>query len=221
MRRLVRLPGVYRPQTDTRLLTRALDEAGFRPGVRVLDLCTGSGAVAMAAARAGAAEVVAVDRCRRAVLSAWLNGRLNRLPLKASRGDLSTWDALGRFDVVLANPPYVPADPRHHHGRGVACAWDAGPDGRRYVDALCERANDLLEVDGTMLMVHSDVCDPAVTLDLLRERELKASVAARCVEPFGPVMRERRGYLERTGLIEPGQQFEELVVIRADRPALS
>jgi release factor glutamine methyltransferase len=215
--RLLRLPGVYRPQSDTWLLTRALQEARVRPGARALDLCTGTGAVAVAAARLGAREVEAVDTSRRAVWSTRLNGWLRRVPVHARRGDVLTESGLPRFDLVLANPPYVPCRPGSG-GRGRAArAWDAGPDGRRFVDLLCGVAPSLLAKRGTMLIVHSSLCGIDRTLAALRDSALKASIVARNVELFGPVLRSRTGYLEEAGLIEPGQRHEELVVIRADR----
>ncbi|SFA94027.1 release factor glutamine methyltransferase [Amycolatopsis marina] len=214
---LLRLPGVYRPQADTWLLTRALREAHVGPGAHVLDLCTGTGAVAVSAARLGARRVSAVDTSRRAVWSARCNARLRGLPVRAQRRDVLAKPALGGFDVVLANPPYVPRRPGGGSGSRSARAWDAGPDGRRFVDLLCGAAPALLAKGGTMLMVHSSLCGVDGTLRSLRDAALKASVVARSVEPFGPVLTERIDYLQEAGLIEPGQRHEELVVIRADR----
>jgi release factor glutamine methyltransferase len=212
--KLLRLPGVYCPQADTRLLLSALRDARLGRSARALDLCTGSGVAAIAAARGGARQVTAVDRYLPAVLSARFNARVRGLPIRVRHGDLSS--VTGQFDLVTANPPYVPgpsAEPAH----GAAMAWDAGLDGRRCLDALCARAADLLAPDGTMLLVHSALCGVWQTLESLRDNGLKSSVVARAAEPFGPVMRQRVEYLESAGLIEPGERTEELVVIRADR----
>ncbi|WP_425484983.1 HemK2/MTQ2 family protein methyltransferase [Amycolatopsis anabasis] len=214
----MRMPGVYRPQADTWLLTRAMREAGMPAGARVLDLGTGSGALAVAAAAQGAREVVAVDRSRRAVLCANLNARVRRLPVRAKRADLLDFRrARGRFDVVLANPPYVPCRPGGATARTPDRAWDAGPDGRAHLDPLCANAPSLLTARGMLLLVHSDLCGAEHSLARLRRSGLKASVVARATVPFGPVLRGRTGYLLESGLIEPGQDHEELVVIRADR----
>lgn len=82
--RVVRLPGVYRPQTDTLLLALAMRREGIGPGTDLLDLCTGTGALALHAARLGA-RVTAVDISRRAVASARLNTALARLPVTVRR----------------------------------------------------------------------------------------------------------------------------------------
>lgn len=214
--RLLRLPGVYRPQADTWLLARAVADAALPREPRVLDLCTGTGALAVTAARGGAAEVTAVDVSRRAIASAWLNSRVRGLPVELVRGDFR--EALGdrTFDVVLSNPPYVPcADP--HPARGRDRAWDAGADGRSILDDLCGALPTLLAPNGVALIVHSELCDEQRTLRLLRETGLKASTVARSLTRFGPVLRGRAEWLEEQGLIARGQRFEELVVIRADR----
>ncbi|WP_199430112.1 HemK2/MTQ2 family protein methyltransferase [Qaidamihabitans albus] len=210
---LLRVPGVYRPQEDTWLLESAVRSAAVPPGARVLDLCTGAGALAVAAARAGAASVTALDLSRRALAVTWLNARARRLPVRVRRGDLRGDLPGGRFDVVLANPPYVPCAP----SGGRNFRWDAGIDGRDVLDPLCASAPDLLSEQGFLLLVQSAISDTDGTLVRLRDSGLKASVVARRRVPFGPVLRGRTGYLERHGLIEPGARDEELVVIRADR----
>lgn len=207
---------MYAPQHDTALLVEALHTAAVPPGGRVLDIGTGTGALALAAVRAGAAEVTGVDICRRAVWTARVNAALQRLPLRVRLGNALEVVAGERFDLVLANPPYVPA-PRSCTARGPARAWDAGADGRQLLDPLCVRMFDLLTPGGVLLMVHSVLCGVDTTLRRLRGSGLKASVVQRRWVPFGPVMRSRTGFLERHGLIEPGQRDEELVVIRGDR----
>ncbi|MGP3973605.1 HemK2/MTQ2 family protein methyltransferase [Streptomyces sp. 8N114] len=213
---LLRLPGVYAPQGDSELLLEALHDAAVPRGTRMLDVCTGTGVVALAGARLGAAEVHAVDVSARAALAAAWNARLRKLPVRAHRGDFLA-HAAGRFDIVTANPPYVPhAEPDRNAGRR-ARAWNAGRDGRRVLDRLCQAAPQLLAVHGVLLVVHSALCGPQRTLDMLHQGGLKAAVTARRIQPFGPLLRERAHWLEQRQLIAPGQRHEELVVIRADR----
>ncbi|RCW44613.1 release factor glutamine methyltransferase [Halopolyspora algeriensis] len=194
-------------------------QAALPLGARVLDVGTGTGVLAVAAARAGATEVTAVDISRRAVLAARLNTRMRRLPVRVEHGDVpDPSTASRRFDVVLANPPYVPSAGPFPPERGGARSWDAGSDGRAVLDPLCQRASHLLVPGGTLLIVHSALCGVDRTLTRLRQSGLKATVVARRPERFGPVMRERIDLLESRGIIEPGQRYEQLVVIRGDRP---
>ncbi|WP_420706749.1 methyltransferase [Streptomyces sp. NRRL S-1824] len=97
------MPGVYRPQADSSLLAAAMRRESIGPGMDVLDLCTGSGVLALQAARLGA-QVTAVDISRRAVISARLNASLAGLPVSVRRGDLFSVLPERRFDVLVSNP---------------------------------------------------------------------------------------------------------------------
>jgi release factor glutamine methyltransferase len=208
---------VYAPQDDTALLVDAMRAAAIPVGARVLDIGTGTGALAIAAIRAGAAEVTGVDVSRRAVWTARVNAALQRLPLRVRLGNALDVIADEQFDLVLANPPYVPAS-SPCAARGPARAWDAGLDGRQLLDPLCARMFGLLVPGGVLLMVHSALCGVDTTLRQLRDNGLKAAIVQRRSVSFGAVMNGRIGFLEQHGLIEPGQRHEELVVIRGDRP---
>ncbi|CRK51176.1 Methyltransferase [Rhodococcus sp. RD6.2] len=212
---VLRLPGVYAPQADTWLLADTLRTAGVPNGAKILDYCTGSGAVALAAADCGASEIVAVDVSTRAVVSAWLNSWWRRLPIRVARGGLDVARRRGPYDVVVANPPYVPIS-----GDGTAQSrnWDGGPSGRRVVGPLCRQVRSLLRPGGFALIVHSEVAGIAHTVGELRASGLKAAPVARTRVPFGPVMSRQSANLTASGLIELGQNWEELVVIRGDRP---
>jgi release factor glutamine methyltransferase len=217
------LPGVYAPQDDTALLAEALADEPRTPGAQVLDVGTGSGALALAAARRGA-EVTAVDISRRAVWTARLNARLYRLPVRIHHGNLFDPVRGRSFDVILANPPYVPAPDTRRGPRGRRRAWDAGQDGRLVLDRICRDSPPLLRPGGVLLVVHSALSGPGRTLDLLRAAGLKASVVRRRWIGFGPVLRSRRDWLRERGLLPASEEGdgtdekEELVVIRAERP---
>lgn len=215
---LLRPPGTYRAQDDTWLLAEALSDAGFPAGARVLDIGCGTGALSVTAAALGAGHVTAIDVCRRAALATWLNARMRGHRVRVEVGDaLARATRLAPFDVVLANPPYVPSARANPPTRGAARAWDAGPDGRALLDRICAVAPVLLAPEGTMLIVHSALSDVEKTERQLRGGGLKTSVVARREVPFGPVMRARRAMLAERGFIDAGQELEELVVIRADR----
>ncbi|WP_269855946.1 HemK2/MTQ2 family protein methyltransferase [Streptomyces sp. RPT161] len=216
--RVVRLPGVYPVQEDSLLLLGAVLRES-PPARNVLELCTGSGGLAVVLARAGA-RVTAVDVSRRAVLSTRLNAQLNGVPVKVRREDVfapGLGRSLGRYDVVIANPPYVPGRRALPAGHGRARVWDAGWDGRAVLDRICACVPDLLLPGGRVMLVQSRVANPDATCAALQAWGLATRVVRRRRIPFGPVMHERAPWLEQRGLIEPGSREEELVVIRGER----
>jgi release factor glutamine methyltransferase len=212
---LLRPPGVYRAQEDTSFLIDAMLRGDRARGRTVLDVGTGSGALAIAAAHAGAAAVTAVDLSLRSVLATWLNSRLHGVPMVVRRSDLFAAVPGRRFDLVLTNPPYVPAQsgllPRH---RAARC-WDAGPDGRLLLDRICAGAPGVLSDDGALLLVQSELSGEQATLDHLADAGLSATVTDRVRIPFGPVLRAREPMLRARGHLRPDQFDEELLVIEA------
>ncbi|MZD10745.1 methyltransferase [Streptomyces sp. SID5785] len=219
--RVVAPPGVYTPGRDTALLLRALGTEPVDGSSTVLDLGTGSGILALHAARSGAA-VTAVDVSWRAVWTARLNARMARTSVRVRRHDLGSTKGLdsvrrlGPFDLVLSNPPYVPSPQQPPH-RGEAQAWDGGPVGRAVVGRVCDAAAQVLRPSGTLLMVHSALCGEEETLQHLAHLGMKGAVVDRAFVPFGPVMLDRRNWLCGRGLLDREAASEELVVVRAQR----
>jgi release factor glutamine methyltransferase len=245
---LIRLPGVFRPRSDTWMLARELvaeverppgelvaeverptggpaapagsaSRAG-NPSARrpaVLELCTGSGAVALEAAAAGA-EVTAVDVSRRSVATVRLNARLRGLSVRALRGSLFEPVGGQRFDLIATNPPYVPAADDTLPTSGPQRAWDAGRDGRALIDPICDAAADHLNPGGALLMIHSSLCGVDDTVARLSASGLEVDVPVRERGPLGPLMLARVEQLEVSGALKPGEREEELVIVRARSP---
>ncbi|MGI5391315.1 HemK2/MTQ2 family protein methyltransferase [Streptomyces sp. CA-251251] len=212
------LPGVYAPQEDTALLAGVLSDESLPPAASVLDVGTGSGALALAAARRGA-RVTAVDMSWRAVCAARVNAARAGLRIRVRHGNLFTPVRGETFDLVLANPPYVPAPGGGgRRPRGAARAWDAGHDGRLVLDRICREAPALLRPGGVLLLVQSALSDPERTVTQLREAGLKAAVTRRQRIAFGPVVRGRERWLRQRGLLSLAEKEEELVVVRAELP---
>jgi release factor glutamine methyltransferase len=196
------------------MLARALRAEALAPGARVLDVCTGSGLLAVTAALCGA-RATALDVSRRAVLCAALNARLNGVRVRALRGDLFAPVRGERFDAIVTNPPYLPADDDALPARGAARAWDAGRDGRAILDRLCAEAPEHLAPGGVILLVHSELCGTQATLGALRASGLAAEVIQRHHGSLGPLLRARVPELEARGLLAHGQRDEEIVIVRA------
>ncbi|MEJ2866805.1 HemK2/MTQ2 family protein methyltransferase [Actinomycetospora sp. OC33-EN08] len=218
---VLRGPGVYPAQRDTWLLADVLQREladAPRSRRRVLELCAGTGALSLVAAGVPGTDVTATDVSRRALLSAWTNARRLGRRVRLHRGDLAAPVVGKQFDLVVSNPPYVPAPDEALPTRGAMRAFDGGLDGRTVLDRVCDQAPAVLAPGGRLLLVHSAINGVAMTLRRLRAHGLDADVAARCEHPFGPVFTARAAMLEQRGLIAPGQRTEELVVVRARRP---
>ena len=193
--RLLPLPGVFQPPSDARMLAGHLRDELSRPGMTVLDLCTGSGFLALVAAQAGASGVTAVDISRRAVAAVRINAALNGLHARAVRGDLFGAVAQERFDVIVSNPPYLPSPDDLVARRGILRATEAGSSGRVFVDRICRGAARHLNRGGVLLLVHSSVCGEQRTLEALEQSGLAARVVARHRGPLGPMLGARADWL--------------------------
>jgi release factor glutamine methyltransferase len=210
--RVMTLPGVFRPRPDSWMLARHLC-ARLRPGASVLDVCTGSGAIAVAAAGAGAGAVTAIDVSRRSVMTVRINARLNGVRVRALRGDLFAPVAGERFDFIVSNPPYLPAEDDALPSRGPERAWDAGTDGRVLLDRVCAAAAAHLNPGGIVMLVHSNLIGLEPTVAALERSGLSVDVLERRRGPLGPLLTARAPLLEARGLLAPGEREEEIVVV--------
>lgn len=147
---------VPRPETEL-LLEPAL--AALPPGGAALDLCTGSGvlAVTLALERPGA-RVVATELSRDALDVALANATRLGASVGFRQGDL--FEAVAqvpfRFDVVVANPPYVPSGELPRLSREVQreprVALDGGPDGLALLRRIAAEAPAHLVPGGTLVV---------------------------------------------------------------------
>jgi release factor glutamine methyltransferase len=179
--------------------------------------------VTFARAPAGA-TVSAWDLCPKAVRCARRNVAAAGLEIRTHLGPLDGVSSAGPYDVVLANPPYVPTrDDATALGERVyddapPLACDAGRDGRVVLDRLCALAPTLLAEGGTMLLVQSEPANIGQSLRSLRAAGMATNLVLRQCIPFGPVLNDRASWLEDTGQLTPGRRDEIPVVIRADTP---
>jgi release factor glutamine methyltransferase len=161
-------PGVLVPRPETELLVAwALEQLQARPAPEVVDLGTGSGAIALAlagawprapghAVPAAGARITAVDRSPQALQIAAANGRRLGLAVEWLAGDW--WQPLAgrRFDLVVSNPPYIAAgDPhlpalRHEPAQALV----AGDDGLDDLRVIVSGAPAHLRSGGWLLLEH-------------------------------------------------------------------
>ena len=214
--RLVTPPGVFAPRSDAGVL---LDAAIPRLRGDVLDLCSGSGVLALAAAP-HAASVVAVDMSRMAAAAVRVNAILNRRRVEVRRGDLFAAVGSRRFDVILTNPPYVPTPPGAEARLGSP-AWEGGALGRDLLDRIRTDVHAHLRPGGEVLIVHSALADFDRTLELLAQSGLTAAIVAEQEGPYGSIVRSRLDYLESAGLLHDRNEPERVAVLSGIRPVAS
>ena len=161
-------PGVFVPRPETETLAQlAIDAARTRleetGHVRVVDLGTGSGALAAAVAdEVPGAEVTAVELSGLAL--AWARRNLEPLGVRLIHADLRTAlaDEPGSFDVVVSNPPYipaaaVPAEPEAAEHDPRMALYGGGADGLELPHAAAATAARLLRPGGFFAMEHAEV----------------------------------------------------------------
>jgi release factor glutamine methyltransferase len=149
------------------------------------------------------------------VLTARINARLNGVRVRALRGDLFAPVAGERFDAIVSNPPYLPAEDDDLPRRGPQRAWDAGTDGRVLLDRICAEAPRHLRPGGFLLLVHSSVCGLEPTVRRLEDGGLAVDVLERRRGALGPLLSARAPVLEARGILAPGQREEDMLVVKA------
>jgi release factor glutamine methyltransferase len=177
-------PGVFipRPETEVMLAWASAQGLGARPVI--VDLCTGSGALAVALAHhRPAARIIGIDDSVAALDYARRNADGSTVELV--HADVTTSGLLpeldGQVDLVVANPPYVPDDAvlepevaQHdpHH------AVFGGPDGMALIAAVVAHAGRWLRSGGLLAVEHDDTTS-SKTVELVEGTGLFADVVAR------------------------------------------
>jgi len=171
-------PRVLVPRPETELVVEAA-LAALPPGGRLLDLCTGSGAIAITVAlERPDARVVGTDASEDALAVARENAARLGGVVELAHGDL--WAAVHgdeRFHVIVSNPPYVPAGELAGLSREVrrepCIALDGGEDGLAILRRIVAGAGARLVAGGALVLeMHERHLDelPRLCLDAGFER---------------------------------------------------
>ena len=171
-------PGVFVPRPETEVTAGlAVDAASAAgPDAVVVDLCTGSGAIALAVkAEVPGASVHAVELSELA--HGWALANRDRLGLEVDvrLGDATTAfeDLVGAVDVVVSNPPYipvgaVPVDPEVRDHDPEVALYGGSADGLAVPLAVAARAAVLLREGGVLVMEHAETQGRSLPLALRR-----------------------------------------------------
>jgi release factor glutamine methyltransferase len=161
---------VPRPETETlvdtaiAVLTDAINKDETAGSIRILDLCTGSGAIAVSIkSKLPQVKVCAADICAQALETAKTNAARLLPPdsVKFYQGDLFVSDLfatlpLSQFSVIVSNPPYIPTEEIKTLAAEVQneprLALDGGDTGLEIIERIIEGAPEFLRRSGTLLL---------------------------------------------------------------------
>jgi release factor glutamine methyltransferase len=140
------------PRQDTETLVEAALKV-IKPGMKVLDLCTGSGCVIISILHnVCEVEGYAVDISKQALLVAKENAKLNEVQVTFERSDLFD-NVTGEFDVIVSNPPYIRTEeiaklmPEVSHFEPIE-ALDGKDDGLYFYRRIIAQSREYLKPDG-------------------------------------------------------------------------
>ena len=148
---------IPRPETELLVEEAIAHIRGLGHRARVLDVCTGSGCIAVAVAKLADADVTAVDISASALALAAENAALHDVSIKFMQSDLFGALTGQAYDVIISNPPYIPTAELSHlqpeirqHEPGLAL--DGGPDGLDIYRRLIPESLNYLTSGGALFL---------------------------------------------------------------------
>lgn len=176
-------PGVFVPRPETEVLAGwAVEQAGRHDEAVVVDLCTGSGAIAAALAdEVRSARVHAVEISPEAHAYAARNLAGTGVDLRLGDAADAFPELAGAVDVVVANPPYIPlaayeeVEPEARLHDPAVALW-SGDDGLTTIRVVARTAARLLHPGGLLGCEHADVQGAAAVAVLAADQETWSDV---------------------------------------------
>lgn len=141
------------PRQDTELLVENVADCLGNGKGTVLDMCTGSGCIAVSIDRLSKnSKVTAVDISEKALEVAQENNRFNNANVTFIQSDLFT-NVTGRYDIIVSNPPYIRTDEipklmEEVKSHEPVMALDGMEDGLYFYKKICNEASDYLNDNG-------------------------------------------------------------------------
>ncbi|NLL56484.1 MAG: peptide chain release factor N(5)-glutamine methyltransferase [Clostridiales bacterium] len=163
------------PRFDTEILAQtAIKILKYIPSAKVLDLCTGSGAIAITVAKECLCEVTATDISQDALEVAKQNALSNKVDITFKQGSLFAPVKGQKFDVITCNPPYIPDGDIPSLESQVRdyepmLALKGGQDGLDFIKDIIDKAHKHLNEQGFLIMEIGKGQDQFVA-ELLQER---------------------------------------------------
>lgn len=145
------------PRFDTEILVEIASSHAPRKDAPVLDLCTGSGCIAVALAKKGFKNITAADISKAALKVARKNARVHKTEIRFVQSDLFA-GVEGKFDIIVCNPPYIKTDEIGKYDASILheprIALDGGADGLDFYRRIVKEAP--LNKDGLLFLEVGD-----------------------------------------------------------------
>lgn len=146
---------VLSPRQETELLVENALKY-ITPKSKVLDICTGSGEIAISIKKNSDANVVACDISKKALKVAQKNAKKNQVDIKFVQSDMFS-NIDDKFDVIVSNPPYIQSKEIESLAREVKrfdplIALDGGKDGLEFYRIIAQNASKYLNPNGVILL---------------------------------------------------------------------
>ncbi len=167
-------PKVFPPikNISTELLLKILDSY-LKQGIEMCDMGTGSGVLAIYAAKKGA-KVIAVDISDESIRATSINAKLNNVQLRIIKSDLFKNLAGKKFDLIVFNPPYFPFNMKDALGIAM-CSGKKYSTIIRFISQLPKH----LKKDGKALITLSTLLDIDYILSVARRIGLRVEEVAK------------------------------------------
>ena len=143
------------PQPDTEILVEeVIGIAGkMESKPQILDICTGSGAIAVSVAKNIEGEIFASDISKNSLEIAKKNAKNNGVNIKFVESDMFE-KIEGKFDIIVSNPPYIETEVIKELPKEVKnepkLALDGGEDGLDFYRILADKSRECLKKDGIL-----------------------------------------------------------------------
>lgn len=147
------------PQPDTEILVEHVIEYcnNINYSLKILDLCTGSGAIAISLAKyIKNANIYATDISENAIEIANKNAKINKVGINFIKSDMFENIEEKDFDIIVSNPPYIKTSVISTLSNEVKnephIALDGGKDGLKFYNIICEKAEKYMNRNGIIFL---------------------------------------------------------------------